>query len=122
MGSNMNDLKAKKKLYKQTLRPMGIYQIKSLASGKVYIGRSADLDGKINSDRFQLRNNMHMNRELQGDFNALGEEKFAFEILDRLPPKEDPGYNYDADLQILEALWLDKLQPFGARGYHKQKP
>jgi len=117
----MSDLKTLKKIYKQTNRPMGIYQIKNLASGKVYIGRSADLDGKINSERFQLKNNMHMNRELQGDFSALGEEKFVFEVLDRLQPKKEPGYDYDADLRTLEALWLEKLQPFGARGYHKQK-
>jgi hypothetical protein len=118
----MNDLKAQKKLFKQTPRPMGIYQIKNLASGKIYIGRSADLNGKINSERFQLRNNMHMNRELQGDFNALGEEKFAFEVLDRLTPKEELGHDCGADLRTLEAMWLEKLQPFDARGYHKTKP
>ncbi|MCX6554684.1 MAG: GIY-YIG nuclease family protein [Candidatus Aminicenantes bacterium] len=118
----MNDLKAKKKLYKQTLRPMGIYQIKNLASGKIYLGRSADLNGKINSERFQLRNNMHMNKELQNDFNDLGEEKFSFAILDCLAPKEDPDYDYDGDLQTLEAMWLKNLQPFGAKGYHKKKP
>ncbi|MCX6556260.1 MAG: GIY-YIG nuclease family protein [Candidatus Aminicenantes bacterium] len=118
----MSDLKTQKKLFKQTPRPMGIYQIKNLANDKIYIGRSADLNGKINSERFQLRNNMHMNRELQGDFNALGEEKFAFEVLDRLPPKEEPGLDYGEDLKTLEVMWLEKLRPFGARGYHKQKP
>ena len=118
----MNDLKAKKKLFKQTPRPMGIYQIKNLASGKICIGRAMDLNGKLNSERFQLRNNMHMNRELQGDFNALGEEKFTFEVLDRLQPKQEPGYDYGEDLKTLEVMWLEKLQPFGARGYHKQKP
>jgi hypothetical protein len=118
----MNDLKAKKKLFKQTPRPMGIYQIKNLVSGKIYIGRSADLNGKINSERFQLRNDMHMNRELQGDFNALGEEEFAFEVLDRLQPKVEPGHDYSEDLKTLEVMWWEKLQPFGAKGYHKTKP
>jgi hypothetical protein len=120
--SNMTDLKAAKKLYKQTLRPMGIFQIKNLASGKIYIGRSTDLNGKLNSEKFQLKNNMHMNKELQNDFNILGEEKFSFEILDRLLPKEDSNHDYGGDLQTLEAMWLDKLQPFDARGYHKKKP
>jgi hypothetical protein len=117
----MNDLKAKKKLYKQTLRPMGIFQIKNLASGKIYIGRSTDLNGKINSEKFQLKNNLHMNKDLQKDFDTLGMEKFSFEVLDRLPAKEDPGYDYDDDLRTLEAMWLEKLQPFGAKGYHKKK-
>jgi len=101
---------------------MGMFQIKSLASGKIYIGRSTDLNGKLNSEKFQLKNNMHMNKELQNDFNLLGEGQFAFEILDRLQPREDPQYDYGSDLQTLEAMWLEKLQPFGAKGYHKIKP
>ena len=117
----MTDKKEIKKLYKQTRRSMGIYQIKNLASGKIYIGRSGDLNGKLNSEKFQLRNNMHMNRELQNDFNGLGEERFAFEILDRLQPREDPNHDHSGDLQTLENMWLDKLQPFGAAGYHKKK-
>jgi nitrate/nitrite-specific signal transduction histidine kinase len=118
----MQDLKAMKKLYKETLRPMGIFQIKNLVSGKIYIGRSTDLNGKLNSEKFQLKYNMHMNKELQNDFNNMGEEKFSFKILDRLLPKEKPDYDYDGDLQTLEAMWLEKLQPFGAKGYHKKMP
>jgi hypothetical protein len=120
-GGNMTDLKAAKKLYKQIVPPMGIYRIQNLDNEKIYIGRSADLNGKINSERFQLRNNMHMNKELQNDFNNLGEGKFVFEILDSLQPKEEPNHNYDGDLQTLEAMWLEKLQPFDTKGYHKKK-
>jgi hypothetical protein len=118
----MTDLKAIKKLYKQTLRPMGIYQVKNLESGKIYIGRAIDLNGKINSEKFQLKNNMHVNKELQNDFNSAGEGKFVFEILDRLQPKEDPLHDYGNDLRTLGDIWLEKLQPFGAKGYHKKKP
>jgi hypothetical protein len=121
-GGNMTDLKAVKKLYKQTPRAMGIYQVKNMASGKIYIGRSTDLNGKLNSEKFQLKNNMHMNKELQNDFNVMGDGKFVFEVLDRLQPKGDPQYDYGGDLQLLEAMWLEKLQPFGAKGYHKKKP
>jgi hypothetical protein len=117
----MNDLKSIKKLYKNTPRPMGIYQVKNLASGKIYIGRAMDLSGRLNSERFQLKNDLHMNRELQEDFNELGMEKFSFEVLDRLQPKEGAGQDPGDDLQALEAMWLDKLQPFGARGYHKKR-
>jgi hypothetical protein len=119
---NMTDLKTIKKLYKQKPLSMGIYQIKNLASGKTYIGKSTDLPGKINREKFQLKYSMHMNKELQNDFNILGEEKFSFEILDRLQPKEEPNHNYSEDLRILEEMWLEKLQPFGAKGYHKKMP
>jgi hypothetical protein len=118
----MKDFKTLKNIYKQTPRPMGIYRIKNRSSGKIYIGKATDLNGKLNSEKFQLRNNMHMNKELQGDFNAMGEEEFTFEVLDRLQPKEDPHYDYGYDLQTLEVIWLEKLQPFGSKGYHKKKP
>jgi nitrate/nitrite-specific signal transduction histidine kinase len=118
----MNDLKSIKKLYKNTPRPMGIYQVKNLASGKVYIGRAMDLSGRLNSERFQLKNNLHMNRELQEDFNELGMEKFSFEVLDRLQPKENPGIDQSRELKELEDMWLEKLQPYAGRGYHKEKP
>ena len=118
----MTDLKTAKEFYKQTRREMGIYQIKNLASGKIYLGRSADLNGKFNSERFLLKNGMHVNKELQNDFTMLGEEKFVFEILDRLQPRENPDYDYSADLQTLESMWLEKLQPVGPGGYHRKKP
>jgi hypothetical protein len=118
----MGDLKNAKKVYKQKPPDMGIYQIKNLASGKIYIGRAMDLNGKLNSEKFQLKHDMHMNRGLQDDFNASSPDGFSFAILDRLLPKDRPAYDYDGDLKELEAMWLEKLQPYDARGYHKRKP
>ena len=43
------------------------------------------------------------------------------EILDELEPKMDPDYNYQEDLAFLEQYWLDKLKPFGDRGYNEIK-
>ena len=34
----------------------GRLQVKNLANGKIYIGRAMDLKGKLNSERFQLKN------------------------------------------------------------------
>jgi hypothetical protein len=117
----MMDKKEIKKLYKQKPPDMGIYQVKNLASGKIYIGRAMDLNGKLNSERFQLKNGMHMNRELQKDFADLGEETFAFEVADRLRPKDGPGHDLGQELKELEDIWLDKLQPYGGMGYNKKK-
>jgi group I intron endonuclease len=107
--------------YKQTLQPMGVYQIKNLTNGKIFIGSSANIPGKFNSHKFQLRQGVHMNKELQNDFRQLGEEKFAFEVLDTLEPKEDPKYNYADDLKTLEEMWLEKLRPYDEKGYHTRK-
>ena len=37
--------------YKRTPPDMGVYQVKNLANGKIYIGRTMDLQGKLNSER-----------------------------------------------------------------------
>jgi hypothetical protein len=117
----MVDKKKLKEQYKQTVRPMGVYQIKNLANGKILVGSSRDLPGKINSHRFQLKMGSHMNRVLQDEYTSFGEEKFVFEVLDHLEPKEDPAYDYTVELDILEKMWKEKLQPYGEQGYHGKK-
>lgn len=117
----MMDKKEIKRQYKQKPPDMGVYQVKNLASGKIYIGRALDLNGKLNSEKFQLKNGMHMNRELQKDFNDQGEGNFAFEVLDRLPPKASPDHDHGQELKELEEIWLDKLQPYAGKGYNKKK-
>ncbi len=116
---NKQELKNK---YKQTVQPMGIYQIKNMENGKIFIGKAKDLRGKINSNKFQLKNNSHFNKEMQNDFNQIGEEKFSFEILDYLKPKEELDLNndYTEELKILEDMWLEKLQPYNEKGYNKK--
>ncbi|MGA3086723.1 MAG: GIY-YIG nuclease family protein [Thermodesulfobacteriota bacterium] len=99
----------------------GVYQIKNRANGKVFIGSDKNLPGKFNSHRFQLKQGSHMNRALQEDYKNFGEEKFSFDVLDYLEPKEDPKYDYAADLALHEEMWVEKLQPFGEQGYNKRK-
>lgn len=106
------------KQYKQTVQPMGIYQIKNLASGKILIDSSKNLNGSLNSCRFQLNLGTHVNKALQADYKRLGEAQFSFEILDQLKPKDDPAYDYTEDLATLKELWLEKLAPFGDKGYN----
>ena len=94
---------------------MGIYQIRNLANGKIFVESSKNLTGAQNSCKFQLDLGSHTNKSLQGDYAQLGEKQFVFEILDQLKPKDDapPGYDYAEDLSVLKAMWLEKLQPYG---------
>ncbi|MFA5335554.1 MAG: GIY-YIG nuclease family protein [Candidatus Omnitrophota bacterium] len=104
--------------YKQTVQPLGVYQIKNIKNGKIYIGSAKDLRGRINRYKFQLENGSHSNEEMQKDYNEAGAEGFSFDVLDYLKPKEDPNYDYTEDLKVLEEIWLDKLQPYGEKGYN----
>jgi len=113
------DRKKAKQDYKQALRPMGIVRVRNLKDGRCYLMASADTRGAINSLRFQLKMGAFATSpELARDWKELGEESFVIEVIDELKPVEDPEHDYRADLQVLEELWLDKLKPYGDRGYH----
>lgn len=103
--------------YRETRRPMGVYRVRNTTDGRSLVGRSVDLPSILNRERAQLRLGAHRNAELQRDWNALGPNAFAFEVLDTLAPPEQPDYDPTEDLRVLEALWLERLEPFGERGY-----
>jgi hypothetical protein len=115
------DKKAAKLAYKASRRPAGVFAIRNLANGKVFVGASADLGAIFNRIRFQLFAGSHPNKALETDWNRYGTGKFEFEILEELPPQADTNYDFTADLETLEDLWLEKLQPYGERGYNEKK-
>jgi len=105
--------------YKLTPRPMGVFQISNLVSGKIFIGKSENLDGIFNRIEFQLKANCHTQKDLQADWNQFGANNFAFEILEVLESREN--LDIKKELEFLEDLWLEKLQPFGSKGYNEPK-
>ena len=112
------DRKALIREYKETPRPMGVYQIRNTATGKLLVGTSKDVPSMLNRHRAALRMGSHQNRELQKDWAEFGAEAFEFEVLDTLTPPERPDYDPSGDLRALEELWLDKLSPFDDKGYN----
>ena len=117
----MDKKKALKTEYKQSFRKMGVYQIRNLTNEKTLVGSSLNLDGILNRHKFQLKMGGHKNIGLQKDWNELGSENFAFEILEELFPRENPDYNYQGDLECLEDLWLEMLKPYEEKGYNERK-
>lgn len=112
------DKKALTREYRETPRPVGVYQIRNTVTGKLLVGTSVNLPAILNRHRAELRAGGHRNRELQKDWAEFGPDAFEFEVLDTLTAPEQPGYDPSADLRALEELWLDKLSPFGERGYN----
>jgi len=104
--------------YKQNPPPMGVFRIRHLPSGRVFIASGRNLRGIMNSHQFQLRGGSHPNKALQADWNRDGASAFAVELLDELPALDATGRDARAELAELEALWLEKLQPYGERGYN----
>jgi len=116
-----NKLKSRKELnreYKERVKPAGVYQVKNLANGKVLLGSSLNLEGPLNRHKFMLKIGSHTNKALQKDWDEFGPEQFVFEILEAVQVKEAPNFNLKDELTLLEMIWLEKLQPFGERGYN----
>ncbi len=101
---------------------MGVFRVHNTVSDKSFVGRSRDLPSMLNRQRCQLSSGGHPNHLLQEDWNRLGPEAFVFEVVDTLKPSEKPGSDPEDDLRELEALWLEKLSPYGDRGYNGERP
>lgn len=108
-----------KREYKERGKPAGIFQVKNLANGKVLLGSSLNLEGPLNSHKFMLTIGRHRNEELQNDWNEYGPENFVFEILEVVEPGNDPGFDLNDELALIEQIWIERLQPFGNQGYNQ---
>ena len=107
--------------YKRQPKKLGAYCIRNTSNSKCFIGVSRDLDARMNRHRFELRQNSeHVSADLQNDWNSQGAEAFEFTILDTIEPPDDPQYDPSDDLEVLEQLWLDQLNPFIPHGYNKR--
>jgi hypothetical protein len=95
--------------YKLRRPPMGVYRIRNTVTGSSLVAASTDLPSILNRHRAQLGMGGHSSRALQADWREHGPESFVFEILDTLPPSDEPQYDPIADLAALEDLWLEKL-------------
>src|SRR5437588_1377253 len=87
----------------------GIYRIVCKSTGKMYIGSSANLRIRQYNHFRELRLMIHPNQKLQRAWNKYGPDAFTFEIVELALP-----------LLLLEReqYWLDKLKPFGNKGFN----
>lgn len=114
----MKSKKDIKREYKERKKQAGVFQIKNTANGKILLGSSLNLEGPLNAHKFMLTIGSHRNKALQQEWNKYGSEMFVFEILEIVKVKDDPHFNLSDELTLLEQIWLEKLQPFGKRGYN----
>lgn len=106
--------------YKASKPPAGVFQIRNIVNGKIFIGTAQNIPGILNSNRFQLMSGTHPNSLLQAEWNSFGGSAFTFESLDELSISDIPRQNIRSDLAELQELWLDKLRPYGKRGYNEE--
>ena len=80
-------------------RSSGVYQIRCVPTGKIYIGSAVDLKARWDMHRRRLRRGNHSNIHLQNAWDKYGETKFVFLVLE---------YANKTDLLEVEQKWIDK--------------
>lgn len=113
--------KALKRAASERPRRMGVYQIRNLTNEKVLVGGTLNLDAIFHRHEFELKNGRHRNTLLQKEWDQFGRDSFVFEVLDELSPSDPTDHDYRADVELLEKVWLEKIQPYGASGYNQRK-
>lgn len=71
------------------MKQIGIYIIKCLSNGKIYVGSAVDLMNRKSQHFYRLRKNKHGNSHLQNAYNKYGEQNFIFEIIKIVEKVED---------------------------------
>ena len=95
--------------YKERKAAAGIYVVRCVASGEVWVGQTADLAKIQNRVWFTLRQGGHPCRSLQAAWNAHGEAGLTFGECERLEDEES-GYVRNALLKERGAHWRDELK------------
>ena len=109
-----------KRRYKESPRPTGVFRLRNVENGRVLLGSSVNLPATWNKLRMQLDTGSYLlHPELQQDWKTLGAQAFEFEVLEELEPPDAPDWDPRADLDALLQLWLEQLEPWGERGYHR---
>jgi len=106
-----------KREYKEAPKQAGVFKIQNKINGKILLGSSLNLHGPLNRYRFELQTGVHAHEDLQKDWDRHGADNFLFEIVETVKLKDDPNFNLADELTLLEQIWLEKLQPYGEKGY-----
>lgn len=79
----------------------GIYKIEHVASGRIYVGSSINIDKRLSEHKSKLRRCGHENRHLQNAWNKYGSDTFAFSVIEHVADK--------TTLIQREQHWIDAL-------------
>ena len=94
--------------YKELKVQAGIYAVRCISSGRVWVGPSRNLRATKNGLWSGLRAGFHRETSLQAEWNALGEQDFEYEALEVLPEDVHP-LNVFGVLKEMKGKWVAKL-------------
>lgn len=91
------------KFIKDKIRTIsGVYIILH-SSGRLYVGSAKNILRRFTIHKQNLRNNCHVSKKMQSDWNDLGESSFTLEIIEEIQNVKER--------LIREQLWIDFFKP-----------
>ncbi|MBU1151335.1 GIY-YIG nuclease family protein [Patescibacteria group bacterium] len=105
----MKTNKELKEDYKSMKPEMGVFQIRNISNGKVFVANGLNMGAKWNRYTTQLKFGIHFNKELQKDWNEKGEANFVFEVLSVLKYSDKEGGDYQAELETLQDMVVEDM-------------
>ena len=94
--------------FKERKSLLGAYAGRCIATGRVWVGASRNLDATKNGCWFCLRSGSHQDKSLQAEWNAQGESAFQYEILSALDEDVHP-LEVDDMLKEQKKSWIARL-------------
>ena len=87
----------------------GVYAVRCMASGEVWVSSTRNLDTQKNSVWFALRTGGHPNKSAQAAWTAHGEDAFSYEIVEELSSESLTPMGFRDLLKARERHWRDTL-------------
>lgn len=80
----------------------GIYCIRNIETGKVYIGKSKNIYKRIHQHIYDLKNNRkNENMYFQNSWNKYGKDSFTYTVLEKIDLKDEDLF------YVRELYWMD---------------
>jgi hypothetical protein len=96
---------------------MGVVKITNRRNGKIFLASYPNLKNKWSTIQAQLEMGRFTSLQLQKDWNEQGAADFEYEVIEQKDAGEIKDIRWEQK-QLLKK-WLERLQPFGERGYNK---
>lgn len=116
----MMDKQKRKELqeqYKQIKTYMGVVKLTNKKNNRIMITSYPNMKNRWLTLKAQLDTGRHPNLEFQKDWTELGEEAFTYEVLEEKDTEDINDVRWE--LEQMEKAWLEKLQPYGDKGYNR---